>query len=141
MLSSLILVWYAAVAPAFGRLFGFIALSIFIVAGESYGIYSQGVFILIAGVLFMGTDVLKPLLRESGARALAMYAIGVVAIYVLGLTIAMSFAGTAIRPLLVVLWLSELIIAAGVIQSIAKPERILHARHETYAKVEEVFSI
>ena len=141
MLSNLVLMWYAAIAPAFGRWFSGVSLALFAVAGESFGQYQEGVFIVLALALFLYTDVLHVILRESGARSLMLYTMGAVTLYVVGLALAQTLSGTAIRPLLVLFFLSEMIVGAAIIQAIARPERILYARHESYAKVEEVFRL
>jgi len=139
MLSSLLVMWYAAVAPAFGRVFGGIMLAGFAIAGESFGQYPEGLFVLTALVLFLYTDVLQNLLRTSGARSLALYTTGALVLYVLVLGMGRIVSGYSIHSFVLFVWLGELLIGSAIIQGIARPERILHERLERYAKVEEVF--
>jgi|GEM_PF-5262195 len=139
MLSSLFMMWYAAVSPAFGRVFGGLVLAGMVIAGESFGQYPEGLFVLLSLILFLYTDVLRSLLRASGARSLALYTVGALVLYVGFLGMGRIISGHDIHPLIIGVWLGELIIGSAMIQSIARPERILHERLERYAKVEEVF--
>ena len=141
MLSNLILVWYAAIAPAFGRVLSGVMLAVFAFSGEAFGQYPQGTFVVVALLLFIYTHALHTLLRESGARSLALYTAGAVLLYVLALATSRMFAGGSIHWSFVLFWAGELLIGAAVVQACARPERILHARHERYAKVEEVFRV
>lgn len=139
MFSSLLVMWYAAVAPAFGRVFGGLVLAGVVVAGESFGQYPEGLFVFLALALFLYTDILRDLLRSSRARSLALYTMGALVLYVSVLGMGRVIAGASIHPLIMCVWLGELVLGSAIIQSIARPERILHERLERYAKVEEVF--
>lgn len=135
------LVWYAAIAPALSRTAGAFLVLVLIFAGESYGQYPEGIFVIIGVLMMLYTDVVSVMLRESGARSLALYSVGVVVLYVGTLTFGQYLLGNTILQLPVLLWVSELCVGVAVVQAFARPSRILHARQERYAKVEEIFRL